>query len=36
MTSKYLELVGTMIRNRINIVCLQETKWAGEKAELAL
>src|SRR5450432_227439 len=32
LTGKTRELVDTMIRRRISIVCLQETKWVGEKA----
>ncbi len=27
-----MEIVNTMIRRRINMVCLQETKWVGEKS----
>ena len=30
--SKLMEIVDTMTRKRINIVCLQETKWVGEKS----
>ncbi|KAL3518874.1 hypothetical protein ACH5RR_021463 [Cinchona calisaya] len=29
-----MEVVDTMIRRRINILCSQETKWVGEKAKL--
>ena len=29
---KYVELVEFMIRRNIKILCLQETKWIGEKA----
>ncbi|KAK9127965.1 hypothetical protein Syun_016762 [Stephania yunnanensis] len=29
---KSIELVDTMIRRRVNIACLQETKWVGEKS----
>jgi hypothetical protein len=32
MTGKGMELVDTMIRRKVNIACLQETKWVGEKA----
>ena len=32
LTEKMIELVDTMIRRRINIICLHETKWAGEKS----
>ena len=32
LTGKTRELVDTMIRRRISIACLQETKWVGEKA----
>ena len=27
------ELVGSAIRRRVNILCVQETKWKGQKAE---
>ena len=27
-----MELVDTLIRRRVNIACLQETKWVGSKA----
>jgi hypothetical protein len=27
-----MEIVDTMIKRRINIVCLLETKWVGEKS----
>ena len=27
-----MELVDVMIRRKINIICLQETKWIGEKS----
>ena len=33
LTGRGMELVDTMIRRRVNIVCLQETKWVGEKAK---
>ena len=29
---KLMEIVDTMIKRRINIVCLLETKWVGEKS----
>ena len=32
LTGKLFELVDTMIRRKINVLCLQETKWVGEKA----
>jgi hypothetical protein len=32
LTEKLMEIVNTMIRRRINMVCLQETKWVGEKS----
>ncbi|KAI8564245.1 hypothetical protein RHMOL_Rhmol03G0166900 [Rhododendron molle] len=32
LTGKTRELVDTMLRRRISIACLQETKWVGEKA----
>ena len=28
-----MELVDPLIRRRVNIVCLQETKWVGSKAK---
>ena len=31
LTSKGMELVDTLIRRRMNITCLQETKWVGLK-----
>ena len=31
--SKWIELVDTLIRMRVNITCLQETKWVGSKAK---
>ncbi|XP_020233683.1 craniofacial development protein 2-like [Cajanus cajan] len=33
LTGKAMEIVDTMIRRRINFMCLQETKWIGEKAK---
>jgi len=33
LTGKSLEVVDTMIRRRINVMCLQETKWVGAKAK---
>lgn len=27
-----MEIVDTMIRRRINIMCLQETQWVGEQS----
>lgn len=33
LTGKAMELVDTMIRRKVNVVCLQETKWVGEKAK---
>ncbi|KAL4197283.1 hypothetical protein AMTRI_Chr04g250330 [Amborella trichopoda] len=33
LTGKSMELVDTMRRRRVNIACLQETKWKGEKAK---
>ncbi|XP_058180118.1 uncharacterized protein LOC131298659 [Rhododendron vialii] len=32
LTGKTRELVDTMLRRKIRIACLQETKWVGEKA----
>ncbi|XP_058216771.1 uncharacterized protein LOC131327642 [Rhododendron vialii] len=32
LTGKTRELVDTMLRRKISIACLQETKWVGEKA----
>ena len=33
LTSKSMDMVDTMIRKRINFMCLQENKWVGEKAK---
>jgi exonuclease III len=33
VTSKLREVVDTMIRRRVNILCVQETKWKGQKAK---
>jgi len=33
LTPKSIEEVDTMIQRRINIMCLQETKWVGVKAK---
>jgi hypothetical protein len=33
LTSKLREIVDTMIRRRANILCVQETKWKGQKAK---
>ena len=33
LTGKGIELVDTLIRRRVNIACLQETKWVGSKAK---
>jgi hypothetical protein len=30
---KLQEIVDTMIRRRVNILCVQETKWKGQKAK---
>jgi exonuclease III len=30
---KLRELVDTMVRRRVNILCIQETKWKGHKAK---
>ncbi|KAM2624012.1 hypothetical protein TB1_031028 [Malus domestica] len=32
-TGKSMEVVEVMVRRRINIMCLQETKWVGRKAK---
>lgn len=34
LTGKTIELVETMKRRRVNIMCLQETKWVGVKAKI--
>jgi exonuclease III len=31
--SQLREIVDTMIRRRVNILCVQETKWNGQKAK---
>ncbi|XP_061366716.1 uncharacterized protein LOC133309877, partial [Gastrolobium bilobum] len=33
LTGKLRELAYVFARRKVNIVCLQETKWAGEKAK---
>lgn len=33
LTGKLRELVDTAIRRRVNILCVQETKWMGQKAK---
>ncbi|KAM2969624.1 hypothetical protein FF2_016698 [Malus domestica] len=33
LTGKSMEVVEIMVRRRINIMCLQETKWVGSKAK---
>ena len=32
LTGKSMEIVDVMIRRKINVMCLQETKWIGDKA----
>jgi exonuclease III len=34
LTVKLREIVDTMIRWRVNILCVQETKWKGQKAKV--
>jgi len=33
LTGKYIELVKVLHRCKINIACIQETKWVGAKAK---
>jgi exonuclease III len=33
LTGKLREIVDTMIKRRVNILCVQETKWKGQKAK---
>jgi exonuclease III len=33
LTGKFREVVYTMIRRRVNILCIQETKWKEQKAK---
>jgi exonuclease III len=33
LTGKLREIVDIMIRRRVNILCVQETKWKGQKAK---
>jgi exonuclease III len=33
LTGKLREIVDSMIRRRVNILCVQETKWKGQKAK---
>ena len=35
LTGKLREIVDTMTRRRVNILCVQETKWTGQKAKEA-
>jgi len=32
--SRLTELVDAMVRKNVSILCVQETKWVGEKLEL--
>jgi exonuclease III len=33
LTGKLREVIDTMIRRRVNILCIQETKWKGQKTK---
>jgi exonuclease III len=33
LTGKLREIVDSMIRRRVNILCVQETKWKGQKTK---
>jgi exonuclease III len=33
LTGKRREIVDTIIRRRVNILCVQETKWKGQKVK---
>ena len=33
LTGKLREIVDTATRRRVNILCVQETKWTGQKAK---
>ena len=33
LTGKLRELVDTAVRRRVNILCIQETKWKGQKTK---
>ncbi len=33
LTGKLMELVDTLERRRVNIACIWETKWVGEKSK---
>jgi hypothetical protein len=33
LTGKLREVIDAMIRRRVNILCVQETKWKGQKAK---
>jgi exonuclease III len=33
LKGRYMEIVDTRIRRRINLMCLQETKWLSEKVK---
>ena len=34
LTDKLAELVDAMVRRNVSILCVQETKWVGEKARI--
>ena len=34
LTGKLVELVDVIVRRNVSILCVQETKWVGEKLEL--
>ena len=34
LTGRLAELVDAMIRRNVSILCVQETKWVGEKARI--
>ena len=34
LTGRLAELVDAMVRRKVSILCVQETKWVGEKLEL--
>jgi len=34
LTGRLAELVDAMVRRNVSILCVQETKWVGEKARI--
>ena len=34
LTGRLAELIDAMVRRNVNILCVQETKWVGEKVKI--